>query len=160
MRDRIELRAQNPVARCLLGQLIVPRIYYQVDWPQIADGPIDVLAIDRDGVGEAHLVDIRRNAPDALARIARLHKARAPFRWVAFLKGTEDETTVATLNAQEILYPADTAGRIGVFEIVEIAGGDLGANIRIKAERFPTPSYDLAAAFIASHQATIQFGGA
>lgn len=159
MRDRIELRAQNPVARCLMGQLIVPRIYYEADWPEIAGGRVDVLALDRDGVGEAHLVEIRKNARDALAQIPRLFKARAPFRWIAFLQGTEDEASATSLISREILYPADTAGRIGVIEIVEMAGGDLGANVRIKAERFPTPAYDLAAAFAASHQATIQFGG-
>jgi hypothetical protein len=159
MRDRIELRAQDPVAQCLIRQLIVPRIYYEADWPGLANGRADVLAIDRDGVGDAHLVEIRRSAGEALAQIQKLLKARSPFRWIAFLRGTEDEATKLALTAQDILYPPDTAGRVGVIEIVEMAGGDLGANVRIKAERFPTPAYDLAAAFVASHQATIQFGG-
>jgi hypothetical protein len=123
------------------------------------DGRVDVLAIDRDGVGDAHLVDIRRNAADALALIPRLLQARAPFRWMAFLRGTEDKESESALASQDILYPPDTAGRIGVIEIVELSAGDLGANIRIKAERFPTPAYDLAASFIGSHQANIQFGG-
>jgi hypothetical protein len=159
MRDRIELRAQNPVAQCLIRQLIVPRVYYEADWPGFAGGRVDVLAIDRDGVGDVHLVEIRRSAADALAQIPRLLSARAPFRWIAFLRGTEDEATVRALSSQEILYPADTAGRVGVIEVIEMAGSDLGANVRVKAERFPTPAYDLAAAFAASHQATIQFGG-
>lgn len=160
MPDRLELRAQDPVAQCLLRQLIVPRIYYEADWPGLANGSTtNVLAIDRDGVGDAHLVEIRRNAADALAQIQKLLNARSPFRWIAFLRGTEDEATKLALISQDILYPPDTAGRIGVIEIVEMAGGDLGANVRIKAERFPTPAYDLAAAFVASHQATIQFGG-
>ena len=75
------------------------------------------------------------------------------------MRGTEDEATANSLVSQEILYPPDTAGRIGVIEIVEMAGNDLGANVRVKAERFPTPVYDLAATFVGSHQAHIQFGG-
>jgi hypothetical protein len=159
VRDRLELRAQNPVALCLIRQLMVPRVYYEADWPGMSGDRVDVLAIDRDGVGDAHLVEIRRKAADALAYVPRLLLARAPFRWIAFLQGTEDEATRLSLVSQEILYPPDTAGRIGVIEIVEVAGNDLGANVRVKAERFPTPTYDQAAAFIASHQATHQFGG-
>jgi hypothetical protein len=40
-----------------------------------------------------------------------------------------------------------------------MAGNDLGANVRIKAERFPTPTYEWAAAFADSHQASIQYPG-
>jgi hypothetical protein len=159
MRDRIELRAQNPVAHCLIRQLIVPRIYFEADWPGMEGDRVDVLAIDRDGVGEAHIVEIRRQAAEALAVIPRLLAARAPYRWIAFLRGTEDEASGEALASQQVLYPTDTSGRIGVIEIVEMAGGDLGANVRIKAERFPTPVYDIVGAFTSSHQATIQFGG-
>jgi hypothetical protein len=159
MRERLELRAQDPVARCLIRQLVVPRVYFDADWPGMADGHVDVLAIDRDGIGDTHLVQIKRNAADALAWIPKLLDARAPFRWIAFLHGTEDESIRSALVTREILYPPDTAGRIGVIEIVEMAGGDLGANVRIKAERFHTPVYDLAAEFIRTHQADIQVGG-
>ena len=38
-------------------------------------------------------------------------------------------------------------------------GHDLGANVRIKAERFPTPTYEWAAEFAASHEASIQYPG-
>ena len=159
MRDRLELRAQNPVAQCLIRQLIVPRIYFEADWPGMVGGRVDVLAIDRDGVGDVHLAEIRRSAADALASIPRLLEAQAPFRWIAFVRGTEDEASSSSLASQEILYAPETAGRIGVIEVVEMAGGDLGANVRIKAERFPTPVYELAAKFVGSHQAHIQFGG-
>ncbi|WP_437305097.1 hypothetical protein [Sorangium sp. So ce388] len=159
MRDRFELRAQNPVASCLIRQLIVPRIYIDADWPGMADGLVDVLAIDRDGKGDAHIVQIRTKAADALAVVPALLKARAPFRWIAFLRGTEDEAAALALISQESLYPPDTAGRVGVIEVVKMAGDDLGANARIKAERFPTPTYDLAASFSASHEAKIQYPG-
>ena len=44
-------------------------------------------------------------------------------------------------------------------EVVTIEGGTLDANIRISAERFPGPFYDVATAFSGSHKADIQFGG-
>lgn len=159
MPDRIELRAQNAVAQCLIRQLVVPRIYFMADWPGMPGVRADVLALDRDGRGDAHLVEIKRNAPDALAMVPQLLTARAPFRWIAFLRGTEDKEAALALVSQESLYPADTPGRVGVIEIVEMAGNDLGANVRIKAERFPTPTYEWAAEFAASHEASIQYPG-
>lgn len=159
MPDRIELRAQNPIAECLIRQLVVPRIYFDAEWPGMSGVRVDVLAIDRDGRGDAHLVEIRRNAADALAMVPQLLTARAPFRWIAFLRGTEDAAATLALVSQESLYPANTPGRVGVIEIVEMAGHDLGANVRIKAERFPTPTYELAAEFAASHEASIQYPG-
>ncbi len=98
---------------------------------------VDVLAIDRDGRGDAHIVELRRDAAAALAMVPRLLEARAPFRWIAFLRGTEDEAVTAALASQEILYPPATAGRIGVIEVVEMAGNDLGANVRIKRSVSP-----------------------
>ncbi len=159
MRDRLELRAQDPVGRALIRRLIVPRIYFDAEWPGMEDRRIDVLAIDRDGVGDAHLVQVRKMAADALAQIPSLLKARAPFRWIAFLQGTEDEASTQALISHEILYPPSSAGRIGVIEIVLMPGGDLGARITVNAERFHTPVYDIATAFSGSHKADIQFGG-
>jgi hypothetical protein len=145
------------VARCLIRQLIVPRIYYEADWPGMADERVDVLAIDRAGLGDAHLVDIRKGAAAALALVPGLLRARAPFRWIAFLPVREDEASALALISQEILYAPDMAGRVGVIEIVQMAGNDLGANVRIKAERFPTPTYEIAAQFAASHEAQHQY---
>ncbi len=158
-RDRLELRALDPVARCLIRRLTVPRIYFSADWPGMPDEQVDVLAIDRDGVGDAHVVQVRRAAADALALVQLLLKAHAPFRWFAFLRGTEDEATAHALVSQECLYPAGIPGRVGVLEIVEMAGGDLGVNVRLAAERFPDAVYDVATKFSGSHKANIQFGG-
>lgn len=158
MRDRLELRAQDPVARCLIRRLTVPRVYFEAEWPGSAQR-VDVLAIDRDGVGDAHLVEIARTAPGALARVPTLLEAKAPFRWIAFLHGTEDEASALALTTLEPLYPATSSGRVGVIEIVEMAGGDLGANVRVPAERFPVTVYDVATEFSGSHKANIQYGG-
>ncbi len=120
---------------------------------------IDVLAIDRDGVGDAHFVEIARTAPAALARVAALLEAKAPFRWIAFFRGTEDEASARALVTLEPLYPPTSSGRVGVIEIVEMSGGDLGANVRVPAERFPVSVFDVATEFSGSHKANIQYGG-
>lgn len=158
MRNRLEIRAREGVARCLLRRLMVPRVYFEVEWPEAGKDRYDVLVIDRDGMGDPHLVEIREKASDALALAPRLLEAQAPYRWLAFLRGTEDEATLSALLSQEPLFPKETAGRIGILEIVPAAGDTLGANVRLAAERFPTPAYDLASAFSRSHIAQIQFG--
>jgi hypothetical protein len=83
-RDRLELRAQDPVAQCLIRRLTVPRVYFDANWPGFAEPAVDLLAIDRDGLGDAHIVEIKRAAPAALKAIPQLLSAAAPFRWIAF----------------------------------------------------------------------------
>jgi hypothetical protein len=159
MRDRLELRAQHPVAQCLIRRLMVPRVYFDADWPGFANSPVDVLVIDRDGTGDPHLVEIKRSAAEALALSPSLLDAHAPYRWIAFLRGTEDAASEAALISQTGLYREQVAGRIGVIEIVKMTGDELGANVRLAAERFPTPAYEMASAYSDSHEAQIQFGG-
>lgn len=152
--EQLEHRAREPVASCLIRRLIVPRIYFEADWP---GGRVDVLAIDRDGVGDAHVVELRRNAADALIAIPRLLALKAPFRWIAYFMDTPGADKLSA-EPSAVLYPPEGAGRIGCIEVVEMQGGDLGANIRIKAERFPEAVYDIATRFSGSHTANIQFG--
>lgn len=160
MPDRFETRAKNPVAECLIRRLIVPRIYFDANWPGLPERDVDLLAIDRDGVGDAHIVMIRRRAADALTEVSLLLQAQAPFRWVAFEQNAEDEASRLALVSQEILYPpANIPGRVGVIEMVNMAGGDHGANVRISAERFAQPMYEVATEFSGSHRANIEFGG-
>lgn len=159
MRDQLELRALEPVARCLVRRLIVPRVYYDANWPGIEGGSVDLLVIDRDGVGDAHLVEIRRNASDALTAVPRLLDARAPYRWIAFQRGTEDQASAEALASQTPLYREGHAGRVGVIEFFEMAGSDLAVNVRVTAERFATPAYDLATTYSGTHVAQMQFTG-
>jgi len=158
MRDRLELRALDPVARCLIRRLMVPRVYFEAEWP--ADRPVhvDVLAIDSDGVGDAHLVEVRHRAADALARVPFLLDATAPFRWIAFVAGTEDAESARAMASEEPLCDLARPGRVGVIEITQKPGGDLEAKVKITAERFMVAMHEVATAFSASHKAHIQFG--
>ena len=159
MSERIELRSRDAVAGCLIRRLIVPRIYFGAAWPSNGAPPVDVLAIDRDGVGDPHVVLIHANAADALGAIAQLNEITSPFRWIAFLRGTEDPSSATALESQDVLYPASGAGRVGVIEVVKMSHSDLGANIRVRAERFPVAAHHLATAFSRSHDANVEFGG-
>jgi hypothetical protein len=138
---------------------MVPRVYFDAEWPGLHDARVDVLVIDRDGAGDTHLAEVKRTAADALALAPQLLDAKAPYRWIAFLRGTEDTAAVTALVSQAQLYREGVAGRIGVIEIVEMAGDELGANVRLVAERFPTPAYEMASAYSSTHEAQIQFGG-
>ena len=158
MTNNINLRSREPVAQCLIRRLVVPRVYFDARWPTDGDEPVDLLLIDRDGFGDPHLVYVNESAREALARVPALLVADAPFRWIAFLQGTDDAQVAAELVSQRPLYPLEGAGRIGVIEVVHMRGGDLGANVRTKAERFPVVVHDLAVAFSHSHEAHIQFG--
>ncbi|AKT37341.1 hypothetical protein [Chondromyces crocatus] len=157
MRDRVEFRAKEPIARCLIRRLVVPRIYFDAPWPKDESPLYDVLAIDRDGNGDAHVVQVRKMAGDALAEVPALLSVGAPFRWIAFLQGTQDEKAALALVSKELLYAKGSAGRVGVIEIVTMSGGDLGANVVVTAERFPGSFYDLSTAFSGSHKADIQY---
>jgi hypothetical protein len=71
------------------------------------------------------------------------------------VSGTDGETFPTLVLVLREYCPPN--GRVGVIEIVQMAGNDLGADVRIKAERFPTPTYDIAAQFAASHEAQHQY---
>lgn len=157
-RDRFELRAYDAVAQCLIRRLTVPRIYFDAEWPGLADKTVDVLVIDRDGVGDVHIVEVKRHASDAFRKAPELLRASAPFRWLAFEGKAEIAHNPEALKDEEQLYSPTTSGRIGVIEIVENSAGDLGATVKLAAERFPDRTYDIARAFSDSHKAHIQFG--
>lgn len=159
MPDQVERSAPNAVASCLIRTLIVPRIYLRARWPGDAEAEYDILAIDRDGQGEAHVVEIKRAAKEALARIPALldPAVKAPFRWVAYLRGTEDAEASLALISKESLHAKDSPGRVGVIQFFPMAGADTGANIVVKADRFPGGFYELSRAFSATHHADQQY---
>jgi hypothetical protein len=138
---------------------MVPRIYYDADWPGAPEGRIDLLAIDRNGVGDAHLVEIRKTWTAALECVPRLLLSRAPYRWLAFFRGVGDSSLAAPLDSQTELHSPGQPGRIGLIEIVEKPGDELGANVRLTAERFATPAYEMATTYASTHEAQIQFDG-
>jgi hypothetical protein len=51
-------------------------------------------------------------------------------------------SAMLSLQSEKPLLPKKGMGCIGVIEVVRMAGGDLGANIRFKAERFQPGDID------------------
>lgn len=142
-------RCFEPVGRSLMRALIVPKIYFERAWPP-PEGAyfarVDVVAIDRAGTGDVHVVEIKKSLADALADgVPAIMDVSAHYRWVAYQgEGLRPVgmSALLSLQSEKPLLPKKGMGRIGVIEVVRMAGGDLGANIRLKAERFQPGDID------------------
>src|ERR1700687_1182099 len=56
--EQQEARAKNAVADFLFRQLIVPKVFFDAPWPN-RSSRVDVLAVDRSGTGEIHVVEVK-----------------------------------------------------------------------------------------------------
>src|SRR5690606_13388316 len=112
MPNQYELRSREPVARTLIRRLVVPRIYFGASWPEDDSPKYDIVAIDRDGQGDAHIVQVRESAVDAFAEVEHLLSTQAPYRWIAFRRESVDEESARKLFFhQSSLQSAGSAGR-------------------------------------------------
>ncbi len=153
----LEDQAKEPVARCLIQDLMLPTIYFDAEWP-VPGQHVDVLAIDRAGVGDVHVVEIRDKTADAFDAVAGLLKTPAHYRWIAYFAHTIKKTDRARLTAMPILSPPEGMGRVGVIEIVRMVDGEFGASIKVRAQRFWGSYYRMADEFTSRHpEADIQY---
>ncbi len=142
-------RCYEPVAHCLIRALMLPKVYFERAWPPTKGtyfARADVVAFDRAGTGDVHVVEIKRSLPIALVDGVRAVMAMpAHYRWVAYqgqgLLPVSPQAMLSLLSERPLL-PKKGMGRVGVIEVVRMAGGDLGANIRLKAERFQSGDID------------------
>ncbi|MFH1562792.1 MAG: hypothetical protein ABIF11_05175 [Nitrospirota bacterium] len=157
-----EERCYEPVARCLIRTLIVPNIYFEQTWPMSDHSQIDIVAVDRAGTGDVHVVKVCETLNEAITKgIETIGKVPAHYRWVAF-QGEgflpHDEDAEFKLLSEEPLLPESGMGRIGVIEIVRMVKNDLGANIKLKAERFRVKDISgLIKDFVEHAEADIEF---
>lgn len=156
-KDRDERRAYEAVERCLMRHLMVPYVYEKVEWPAKSQERVDILAIDRAGRGEPHVVEVKYSAEDAIAAIERLMSIPSSYKWIAFFGETVSPKVSEALTAHQPLYPDEGAGRVGVIEVVRMAGDDLGANIVVKAERFSGRHFELVDEFEPAHQPVYRY---
>ena len=148
-----ESRTKNAVADFLFRQLIVPKVFVDARWPN-EHSRIDVLAVDRSGAGEVHVVEVKVGTK-ALATaggiVADLMQVPAHFKYLAIFENNNyvpDESS---------LYALDGMGRIGVIQVKEDDGGDLAAELSVRPERFRfDASFKLVDKFTASHPAYIE----
>jgi len=152
VQNRDHSRALEPIARRLFTYLTVPEIYFDAGWPTERDERVDVIAIDRAGSGDPHLVEVKVTWDDVMGAIPALMARPASYKWVAYFGETASPATKAALADNSILFPAEGSGRVGVISIVRMAGDELGANVQIKAERFPSTYYPEVDAFVQNHR--------
>ena len=159
-------RAKNAIQEYLIHKLLVPKIYLEADWNDVS---IDVLAIDRAGVGDVHAVSIvyrdQNNDPGngELVQTARkvdkaiqeLRLVPCQYRYV-FIVGDDPyalKYSLSDLIVKETLAE-DGVGRIGILSL-DLSEGGLGVQAMIKPERFRSSSQivELADQYVAAHTA-------
>ena len=144
-------RAKNAVAEFLSRQLIVPKVFVNAPWPDERTR-VDVLAVDRSGAGEVHVVEVKVGtqvlAPGAFVSVMQIP---AHFKYVAVFENSNSSAD------ESDLYARDGMGRVGVIQVKEDDSGDLSAEFRVRPERFRfDASFKQVDRFTASHQADIE----
>ena len=130
--EQQEARAKTAVADFLFRQLIVPKVFFDASWPN-RNHRVDVLAVDRSGSGEIHVVEIKVGSAVLAAAeetIDKLAQVPAHFKYLAVFDNKNYR-----LN-DRILYAPDGMGRIGVIQVKEDDAGNLSAEFQIRPERF------------------------
>lgn len=126
---QLEARGKNAVAALLAHRLIVPKIFFDARWPP-RTSRVDVLAVDRAGAGDIHVVQVRAGIKAAAEAIAQLMQLPAHYKYVAVV-------TPGNYRLQErTLYSEDGLGRVGVILFEEQEHDQLLARINIAPERF------------------------
>lgn len=157
-----EERCYEPIARCLIRALIVPKIYFERIWPLSGHSRIDIIAVDRAGTGDIHVVEVCKTLNEALTKgVTIIRDVPAHYHWVAFQgEGLlpHDGDAELKLLSEEPLLPESGMGRIGVIEVIRMASNDLGANFKVKGERFRTEEISmLIEEFVNHEKADIEF---
>lgn len=159
-------RAKNAVLSFLEQRLSIPKIYIDANW----DGQhIDVLAINRDGVGDVHAVllfahrylqgnglddshewEMERNLLDRFTIIP------AHFKYVGVVD-IESDRKNSRFNLVEKIseksFAPDGLGRVGFLKIDVPANGEPQTRIEVKPERFRAAIGKLADEYIHQHEA-------
>jgi hypothetical protein len=159
-------RAKNAVQSFLIRKLLIPKVYLDANW----DGwNLDVLAIDRAGVGDVHGVRLVRweaGRGDEHGYSAFLEKAVSTaiqefrdfpghFRYLAIV--CTEANKRQWIPSREIAnqsLAADGVGRVGLL-YANVAEEDPAVEVLLKAERFRSSKeiIELADQYVAEHTA-------
>lgn len=124
-----EARGINAVAQLLMQRLIVPKIFFEAPWPD-SRNRVDLLAVDRAGTGEIHVVEVKFGAAEAAEALERVKAMPAHYKYIAVIGDRRYRPN------DKDLYAADGFGRIGVIQIIEDEAGNLSAELALAPERF------------------------
>ncbi len=146
-------RAKTAVAELLFRELIVPKVFVEAHWPD-ARHTVDVMAVDRSGSGEVHVVEVKVGTQPLTAldkAVGALMRVPAHFKYLAIFDNK------SYLPDSTWLYARDGMGRVGVIQVKENSEGNLSAEFRIRPERFRfDASFKLVDRFTAAHPAYIE----
>ncbi|MGO9317383.1 MAG: hypothetical protein ACLPXT_14575 [Terracidiphilus sp.] len=163
-------RAKNAVQDYLVHKLLYPKVYLDAD----LDGwKLDVLAIDRAGMGDVHGVRLVRWKPghtDNHGYSAHLEKAAAAavtefvgfpghFRYLAVVCTEPDKQQwIPSKGIKDQSLAADGVGRVGIL-YVDITEDEPSVKVLLKAERFRSSKeiVELADRFVAENMANTEF---
>jgi hypothetical protein len=165
-------RAKNAILSFFEQRLSIPKIYIDAEW----DGHgIDVLAINRDGVGDVYAVRLfaRRYMPDGRLDNVRYEESfvhlltefasiPANYKFIATFDleydGSVDESRLVPIfripnHLAERLFSPDGIGRIGLLQVCEEDEEKLIAKEILKPERFRAKIAKLADEYVQQHEA-------
>lgn len=159
-------RAKNAVLEFLENRLIVPKIYLDADW---GGQRVDVLAIERDGVGDVHAVLLFNHRYFRIAGTDKLHewemeeKLLARFATISaqfkYIGAVDSESEKKQTNFQlassvsEKTFSPDGLGRTGFLKIDVPTKGEPEVKMEIRPERFRAKIAKLADEFVQQHEA-------
>ena len=162
-------RAKNALLSFFEQRLSVPKIYLDADWE---GAKVDVLAIDRAGVGDVSVALIADlGEPSSLSSplsnkvIQLLHSIPAHYKYLVVVSkdgsgvlDTELARGLAQLaNVMVQLYAEDGVGRIGIISVNFQSKGSI-ISVPLSAERFRSNQriFKLADAFSSQHAADFE----
>lgn len=170
-------RAKNTILAFFERRLSVPKIYIDADWN---NHPIDVLAIDRDGVGDVHAVLILPINPNSDAQgnriirtdiwvrdfgheldgkfkrlFAQFQEIPAQYKYIATadVSGCGGDPLIGVPHPNfDGAYAPDGIGRIGFLSIEFLPDLDAEVKVVFKPERFRAKIAKLADNYIQQHE--------
>ncbi|MGA2391231.1 MAG: hypothetical protein ABSF97_19890 [Candidatus Sulfotelmatobacter sp.] len=122
-------RVKNAVAHFLFGALIVPKIFFDAEWPSRKSG-VDILAVDRAGAGEIHIVEVKLGSSDLPNCVRSIARIPAHFKYLALFGNGSYHPS------DRSLYAPDGMGRVGVIQVRENRADELRAEFVVRPERF------------------------
>ncbi|MGA7524179.1 MAG: hypothetical protein WBW84_17130 [Acidobacteriaceae bacterium] len=162
-------RAKNAIQEHLIRKLLVPKIYLDADW---CGEHVDVLAVDRAGVGDVHVVRIVSEVPYLTGRpsdesilvsttqgldrdLAALTAIAGHYRYIAALvAGSRSKDYHPAARLLKETLAKDGVGRIGIL-FVDLSGNEPVVTAIVRAERYRSSSQivEITDKYVASNQA-------
>jgi hypothetical protein len=160
-------RAKNAIQDYLIQRLLIPKVYLDADWNGTQ---VDVLAIDRAGVGDVHAVRMvppqGRVEDGSLALIARKVSSAVvelkclPSHYSYIAIASDDPNARRFSPADAILqesFAEDGVGRVGILYVDFTI--EPPVQVKLKPERFRSSKeiVELADRFVAEHTANWEY---